>query len=221
MKPSVLFIDNFDSFTFNLVESFERLGCDIKVLRNTADPRAVLALALERRSLILLSPGPGAPRDAGCCLELIGLAIGRVPLLGICLGHQAIVEQAGGKVERAPEPVHGKASLLIHDREGPMRGLESPMTVGRYHSLCTRALPPRFRVHAEIEGMAMAVSDADALQIGLQFHPESLLTLRGDAILRNVIEDYCSRSPVEENVLPLRAQIMGLTSAPNVGTEVS
>ena len=188
MKPSVLFIDNFDSFTFNLVESFERLGCDIKVLRNTIDPASALALARDRGALIVLSPGPGTPRDAGCCLELIALAIGRVPLLGICLGHQAIAEQAGGAVVRAPEPVHGKASLLAHDGEGPMRGLESPLTIGRYHSLCTRDLPPRFRVHAEIDGMAMAISDPDARQTGLQFHPESILTLRGDAILRNVLE---------------------------------
>ena len=185
---SVLFIDNFDSFTFNLVESFERLGCDIKVLRNTADPTAAFALACERRALIVLSPGPGTPRDAGCCLELIALAKDRVPLLGICLGHQAIVEEAGGDVVRAPEPVHGKASLLAHDGEGPLRGLESPLTIGRYHSLCTRGLPPRFRVHAEIDGMAMAISDPEARQTGLQFHPESILTLRGDAILRNVLE---------------------------------
>ena len=185
---SVLFIDNFDSFTFNLVESFERLGCDIKVLRNTADSHAAFDYAQANRSLIVLSPGPGTPQDAGCCLDLIGLALGRVPLLGICLGHQAIALQAGGRVERAPEPVHGKASLLDHDAKGPLRGLESPLTIGRYHSLCTRGLPPRFRIHAEIDGMAMAISDPQAKQTGLQFHPESILTLRGDAILRNVLE---------------------------------
>jgi anthranilate synthase component II len=192
MSPHVLFIDNFDSFTFNLVESFERLGCDINVLRNTVSAAAALAVAIEKGSLIVLSPGPGAPKDAGCCLELIGLARGRVPLLGICLGHQAIVEQAGGVVTRAPEPVHGKSSRLHHDGEGPMRGLETPLTVGRYHSLCTRNLPARFRIHAAIDGMAMAISDPEALQTGLQFHPESLLTLHGDAILRNVLEASAS-----------------------------
>jgi anthranilate synthase component 2 len=189
MIRNILFIDNFDSFTFNLVESFERLGCEIAVLRNTVDAGAALARAERSRALVVLSPGPGKPRDAGSCLELIALAKGKVPLLGICLGHQAIVEEAGGKVERAPAPVHGKSSLLDHDGVGPMRGLDTPLTIGRYHSLCTRALPPRFRIHAEIDGMAMAVSDAEAKQTGLQFHPESILTLRGDAILRNVLED--------------------------------
>jgi anthranilate synthase/aminodeoxychorismate synthase-like glutamine amidotransferase len=188
MSSHVLFIDNFDSFTFNLVEAFERLGCDVRVLRNTVSAAAALDLAIEKNSLIVLSPGPGAPKEAGCCLELIGLASGRVPLLGVCLGHQAIVEQAGGSVTRAPEPVHGKSSRLFHDGEGPMSGLDSPFTVGRYHSLCTRDLPARFRIHAEIEGMAMAISDRSALQTGLQFHPESILTLHGDAILRNVLE---------------------------------
>ena len=188
MSGNVLFIDNFDSFTFNLVESFERLGCAISVLRNTIDAGDAFERARQANALIVLSPGPGKPRDAGCCIELIGLAKGKLPLLGICLGHQAIVEEAGGTVCRAPEPVHGKSSLLDHDGEGPMRGLDTPLSIGRYHSLCTRDLPSRFRVHAEIEGMAMAISDAEAKQTGLQFHPESILTLRGDAILRNVLE---------------------------------
>ena len=188
MKPHVLFIDNFDSFTFNLVEAFERLGCEMSVLRNTVRAEAAQAVALERKSLIVLSPGPGAPRQAGCCLELIALAKGRVPLLGVCLGHQAIVEEAGGEVSRAPEPVHGKSSRLDHDGGGPLRGIESPVSVGRYHSLCTRNVPSRFRVHAAIGGMAMAITDESAMQTGLQFHPESILTLHGDAILRNVLE---------------------------------
>jgi len=189
MTRNVLFIDNFDSFTFNLVESFERLGCEIAVLRNGIDAADAFERARRADALIVLSPGPGKPRDAGCCLELIALAKGKVPLLGICLGHQAIVEQAGGDVARAPEPVHGKSSLLDHDGQGPMRGLDTPLSIGRYHSLCTRGLPVRFRVHAEIEGMAMAIADPEARQTGLQFHPESILTLRGDAILRNVLED--------------------------------
>ena len=211
MKPNILFVDNFDSFTFNLVESFERLGCEIKVLRNTADAETILALAVEQSALIVLSPGPGTPSEAGCCLELIERAKGRVPLLGICLGHQAIVQQAGGAVVRAREPVHGKASLLAHDSQGPMRGLESPLAVGRYHSLCTRDLPPRFQVHAELEGMAMAFSDAQALQVGLQFHPESVLTLRGDAILRNVIEDHCLRSAENREIgLPSGRRMVGI-----------
>jgi len=182
----ILLIDNLDSFSFNLVESFERLGMDVHVVRNSVDPARALAMAEENGSLIVLSPGPGGPDDAGCCLELIGLALGRVPLLGVCLGHQAIVRQAGGKVVRALEPVHGKASQLEHDGSGPFAGLDTPVHVGRYHSLCTRDVPERFRVHAELDGMAMAISDRQAMQTGLQFHPESILTRDGDRILANI-----------------------------------
>jgi anthranilate synthase component II len=194
MKRQVLLIDNLDSFTFNLVESFERLGCTVKVLRNTVPAVEALAAARASEALIVLSPGPGSPGDAGCCLELISLAKGSAPLLGVCLGHQAIIEEAGGRVTRAPEPVHGKSSIMIHDGSGPLKGLEIPLTVGRYHSLCTRQLPSRFRIHAQIDGIAMAVSDPEAHQTGLQFHPESILTRSGDAILRNILDDAATRN---------------------------
>lgn len=181
----VLMIDNFDSFTFNLVEAIERLGARVRVLRNTVSARNALDAAEGGR--IVVSPGPGRPEEAGCSLELIAAAKAQVPLLGICLGHQAMVLEAGGQVVRATEPVHGKASLLRHDGAGPFAGIAGPVPVGRYHSLCTRDLPRRFRVHAEIDGMAMAISDPDALQVGLQFHPESILTPSGSLILRNVL----------------------------------
>ena len=141
MRRKVLMIDNLDSFTFNLVEAFERLGCDVQVLRNSVDAAEALAIAEEGEALIVLSPGPGRPEDAGCCMELIALSIGKAPLLGVCLGHQAIVLQAGGEVARAPEPVHGKASFLHHDGTGPFRGIDGLSPVGRYHSLCTRDIP--------------------------------------------------------------------------------
>jgi anthranilate synthase/aminodeoxychorismate synthase-like glutamine amidotransferase len=187
MRRSVLLIDNLDSFTFNLVEAIERLGPSVRVLRNSVTADEALALADESNSLILLSPGPGRPEDAGCCLELIRLAKSKVPVLGICLGHQAIVLEAGGTVERAPEPVHGKVSLVAHDGKGPFAGIEGPVRIGRYHSLCTRDLPGRFTVHAEIDGMAMAFSDSRALQTGLQFHPESILSPMGSRILANCL----------------------------------
>lgn len=186
MKPVIL-VDNLDSFSFNLVESFERLGCAVQVLRNGVAAQVALDAANARNALIVISPGPGTPRDAGCCLELIALAKGKVPVAGICLGHQAIIEEAGGRIGHAPAPVHGKASLLAHDGDGPLRGLENPMRIGRYHSLCGRDLPRRFRVHAEIDGMAMAISDCEARQVGLQFHPESILTRSGDHILANLL----------------------------------
>ncbi|MDP9423120.1 MAG: aminodeoxychorismate/anthranilate synthase component II [Pseudomonadota bacterium] len=187
---SVLMIDNHDSFTFNIVEALERLGAKVRTVRNEIDPRDALDQALESRSLILLSPGPGRPEDAGCCLELIRLAEGKAPLLGVCLGHQAIVLEAGGEVVRAPEPVHGKVSLLEHDGEGPFAGLPNPLRIGRYHSLCTPNPPARFRVHARIGDMVMAISDREARQVGLQFHPESVLTPVGQKILANVLDQF-------------------------------
>lgn len=187
MKRSILLIDNFDSFTFNLVEAFERLGAAVRVVRNSIDPSRALEMSQEAEALIVLSPGPGRPEDAGCMLDLIGSALGRQPILGICLGHQAIVRQAGGPVEQAVEPVHGRSSILHHDGAGPFAGLVGPVAVGRYHSLCTRLVPPRFRIHAAVDGMAMAISDAQARQVGLQFHPESILTPAGDHILANIL----------------------------------
>ncbi|HEU0098099.1 MAG TPA: aminodeoxychorismate/anthranilate synthase component II [Allosphingosinicella sp.] len=187
MRRQVLLIDNLDSFTFNLVESFERLEAEVRVLRNSVPAAQAVAAAEARGALIVLSPGPGRPEEAGSILEIVRLARSRVALLGVCLGHQALVLESGGEVERAPMPVHGKASLLDHDGTGPFAGIEGPIHVGRYHSLCTRRVPPRFRVHAEVEGMAMAISDPGPRQFGLQFHPESILTRGGDAILANIL----------------------------------
>ena len=118
-----------------------------------------------------------------------------MPVLGVCLGHQAIVKEAGGVVDRADAVVHGKVSRLEHDGAGPFQGLPSPMLVGRYHSLATRELPPRFVVHAAIGSMAMAISDAGARQVGLQFHPESILTPGGDQLLQNLLA-FAAKGPV-------------------------
>jgi anthranilate synthase component 2 len=187
MARDVLLIDNLDSFTFNLVDAILRLGASVWVLRNTVSAEAALAAAEEAGASILISPGPGRPEESGCILELVALAKGRIPLAGVCLGQQAILMEAGGALERAAEPVHGKASLIAHDCEGPFAGLTEPVRVGRYHSLCTRHVPDRFRVHAWIDDMAMAISDREAMQTGVQFHPESILTPAGSRILANLI----------------------------------
>jgi anthranilate synthase component II len=189
MNRNVLMIDNHDSFTFNIVEALERLGASVRTVRNEIAAPLALEQARNANALILISPGPGRPEDAGCCIELIGRAKGKIPLLGICLGHQAIVREAGGEVVRAPAAVHGKASLLEHDSEGPFARVPSPLRIGRYHSLCTPSPPDRFHVHGRIDGMAMAISDPEALQVGLQFHPESVLTPAGQMILANVLSD--------------------------------
>lgn len=191
MTINVLMIDNHDSFTFNIVEALERLGAKVRTVRNEIDPQDALDEAMDSKALILLSPGPGRPEDAGCCLDLVRLAKSKAPVLGICLGHQAIVLEADGEVVRAPEPVHGKVSVIKHDGSGPFTGLPTPLRIGRYHSLCTPNPPPRFRVHARIGDMAMAISDMEAKQVGLQFHPESVLTPTGQTILGNVVSCLC------------------------------
>ena len=188
MSRNVLMIDSHDSFTFNIVEALERLGATVRTVRNEIAASDALEQAQSSNALILISPGPGRPEDAGCCIDLIRLAKGKVPLFGVCLGQQAMVLEAGGEVVRAPEAVHGKASLLEHDGEGPFTGLPNPLRIGRYHSLCTPKPPERFRVHAQIDGMAMAISDVEAKQIGVQFHPESVLTPVGQRLLGNVLE---------------------------------
>jgi len=187
VSGQILMIDNLDSFTFNLVEAMERLGLTVRVLRNSVSAEAALAIAQEAAAKIVVSPGPGRPEDAGCSLALIALAKGRVPLLGVCLGHQAMVLEAGGEVVRAPAPVHGKTSTVAHDGQGPFAGVQGAVQIGRYHSLCTRRIPERFTVHAKVDGMAMAISDAEAMQTGLQFHPESILTPVGNRILANIL----------------------------------
>jgi anthranilate synthase/aminodeoxychorismate synthase-like glutamine amidotransferase len=190
MSSKVLMIDNHDSFTFNIVEAVRKLGAEVTTVRNEIAAVDALDHARRTNSTILISPGPGRPEDAGCSLELITLAKGKVPLFGICLGHQAMVLEAGGDVACASEVVHAKSSLLEHDGSGPFAGLPNPIKIGRYHSLCTPNPPARFHVHAAIDGMAMAISDRAAMQVGVQFHPESVLTPLGQQILSNVLHSF-------------------------------
>lgn len=190
MSRNVLMIDNHDSFTFNIVEALERLGASVRTVRNEIAAPDALDQAIAADAMILISPGPGRPEDAGCCIDLIRLAKGKVPLFGVCLGQQAMVLEAGGEVVRADQAVHGKASLLEHDGEGPFAGLPTPLKIGRYHSLATPNPPSRFRVHGSIDGMAMAISDSAAKQVGVQFHPESVLSPTGQRMLANVLEGF-------------------------------
>ncbi|MCJ8191132.1 anthranilate synthase component II [Sphingomicrobium aestuariivivum] len=180
-------IDNRDSFTFNLVDALAVAGAEMQVLRNSIS--AEKALESANGGALLLGPGPGDPASAGCCLDLCVKARGIVPLIGICLGHQAIVEAAGGRVRRAAAPAHAETARLAHRGDGVLAGLPDPLIVGRYHSLCTPVsdLPARFAVDAEHGGMAMAVRDEAGLQLGLQFHPESILTPRGDRLVANML----------------------------------
>jgi anthranilate synthase/aminodeoxychorismate synthase-like glutamine amidotransferase len=187
-SPCVLMIDNYDSFTFNLVQSFQVLGARVLVHRNdTLTVAACLALA---PSHVVVSPGPGTPDEAGISLRLIEAALGRVPLLGVCLGHQALAQVLGGRVIRAPRLMHGKSSLVHHDGEGVYAGLSEPFEAGRYHSLIVddTCLPSDLtRVAWTVEGELMGLRHREALAEGVQFHPESVLTPEGDALLANFL----------------------------------
>jgi para-aminobenzoate synthetase component II len=181
----VLVVDNYDSFVFNLVQYLAQLGADVVVRRN--DEIAVDEVAGLRVDGILLSPGPGRPEDAGVCVELVRTYGGTVPLLGVCLGHQAIAVAYGGEVVRAPELLHGKTSLVHHRGEGVLRGLPNPFTATRYHSLAVGTdVPAVLRVTATTDtGLVMAMRHSTDAVEGVQFHPESVLTEGGHQLLAN------------------------------------
>ncbi|MBK8480699.1 MAG: aminodeoxychorismate/anthranilate synthase component II [Proteobacteria bacterium] len=182
---SVLLIDNYDSFTFNLVDEFARRGARVEVWRNelSAERALELALALPAPRLIVLSPGPGRPEDAGCCQALVQAACGRVPVFGVCLGLQAIVQALGGVVGPAGEIVHGKSVWIDHEGESVLARLPQPLQVGRYHSLVATRVPEALQVIARYRQLVMAVSHRSAPVIGVQFHPESILTPHGGALI--------------------------------------
>ena len=188
-RLQVLFIDNFDSFVFNLVDEYQRLGCAVQVWRNDIEVEQALAVAdgLSRPRLVVISPGPGAPENAGCCLDLLRAAPKDLPIFGVCLGQQAMLEAFGGRVDRAPEVVHGKASQITHDGQGLFAGLPSPLAAGRYHSLVGVRVPDEFRVTASLGNLPMAVAHTQRPIAGVQFHPESILTPWGSALIKNTI----------------------------------
>jgi anthranilate synthase component 2 len=188
-KPHILLIDNFDSFSFNLVDAFTALGAEVDVYRNTLPVAKALAIAKEKCSaLITLSPGPGAPEDAGCCIELIRQAAGHWPLFGVCLGHQAMVSAFGGEVGSAGAIVHGKKSRIRHAGHELFAGLPLEFDVGRYHSLAALRLPESLVRIAEFGDIVMALAHRRHPIFGVQFHPESILTTFGQTILSNLME---------------------------------
>tara|TARA_R110000850_G_scaffold59128_6_gene136840 strand:+ start:135 stop:770 length:636 start_codon:yes stop_codon:yes gene_type:complete len=189
-KPMKLYLlDNFDSFTYNLVDQFRSLGCEVVIYRNdvSADYVAEKLINETGKTALVLSPGPGAPHEAGCMMELIGKVAGKVPMLGICLGHQAMVEYYGGKVERAPFVVHGKASPTFHNGQGVFVNLPSPLPVARYHSLVATKVPDCLDVIATTDDMPMAVLHPQHQAMGFQFHPESILTTLGSQLLTQTL----------------------------------
>ena len=189
-KLNVLFIDNFDSFVFNLVDEFEKRDCNVQVWRNDIGVAKVKELynSLEGPSLVVLSPGPGSPKDAGCCVELVQQETD-MPIFGVCLGQQSITEACNGKVVQAGEIVHGKSSMLQIDPNSDMlRGLPNPLSVGRYHSLICQVDETQFNVTARLGDMIMAIEHRTRPLKGVQFHPESVLTPEGGTIIDNIME---------------------------------
>ncbi|MFZ1362479.1 MAG: gamma-glutamyl-gamma-aminobutyrate hydrolase family protein [Candidatus Nanopelagicales bacterium] len=187
-KPRIVVVDNYDSFVYNLVQYLFELGADVDVVRND---EITIEKAREYDG-ILLSPGPGAPASAGMCIPIVEELGGEVPIFGVCLGHQAIAEAYGAVVDRAPELLHGKTSQVIHEGQGVFRGLPSPFTATRYHSLAvmddsvTDALEVTGRTES---GVIMGIKVAGKQIEGVQFHPESVLTEHGHAMLRNWLDE--------------------------------
>ena len=187
-RSRLLLIDNYDSFTYNLVQAFLVLGAEVLVYRNDElTPAAADAL---QPSHLCISPGPGTPYDAGVSMPMIEHFAGRIPVFGVCLGHQSITAVFGGKVVRNWRLMHGKTSLIEHDDQGVFAGLPQPLEVGRYHSLVADpdSLPPQLSITARTaEGEIMGVRHARLQVEGVQFHPESVLTPNGPALLRNFL----------------------------------
>ncbi|QLR03322.1 gamma-glutamyl-gamma-aminobutyrate hydrolase family protein [Providencia rettgeri] len=185
---NILLLDNVDSFTYNLVDQLRSGGHHVVIYRNTVNAAHVLSVLNQLDDAILvLSPGPGKPSDAGCMPEVLKSVIGTIPVIGICLGHQAIVEAYGGTVSPAGEILHGKASMATHDEQAMFTGLENPISVARYHSLVGSQIPESLTICAQSNGMVMAVRNDEQRVCGFQFHPESILTTQGKLLLENTV----------------------------------
>ena len=196
MSARILVVDNYDSFVFNLVQYLQQLGAQTVVKRNDE-------VTVEQSSEfdgVLLSPGPGTPDDAGVCIDIIRDLGGEVPLFGVCLGHQAIAQAYGATVSRAPELLHGKTSLVTHNGQGVLKGLPSPFTATRYHSLAVEepTVPPELEITARTDsGVIMGLRHRELLIEGVQFHPESVLTEHGHQMLANWLVECGDLAAVE------------------------
>ncbi|MDP5134392.1 aminodeoxychorismate/anthranilate synthase component II [Rheinheimera baltica] len=186
----IYLLDNIDSFTYNLVDEFAQLGYAVKLYRNTV-PADYICQQMQAETepvLLVLSPGPGSPASAGSMPALVKLCEGKFPILGICLGHQAIVEHFGGVVGRAGETVHGKTSAIRLQEHPVFTGLPNPFLVARYHSLMATEMPNALQLLASERHIPMAVINEDKRMLGYQFHPESILTTLGKPLLKQSIE---------------------------------
>ena len=194
----ILIIDNYDSFTYNLYQYIAQLGYSVTVLRN--DAVTVEEIAAHGYTAIILSPGPGTPDDAGITKDVIRRLAGQTPIFGVCLGHQSIGEVFGGKVVRAPQPVHGKVSEILHTGRGLYQGMPSPLAAGRYHSLIVErdTLPECLEITAETsDGIIMGLRHRELDVEGVQFHPESVLTEQGLLLIQNFLSRISQQTKPE------------------------
>ena len=211
----VFLIDNFDSFTYNLVDELRSMGLELTVYRNSVPANTIFEKMQQHKQanpdsqiMLMLSPGPGNPGSAGCMLELLNLVKGKFPVLGICLGHQAIVESYGGKIIRAQKVMHGKSSFIKHCGDLMFSNMPQPLPVARYHSLMASNMPEELTVLAKVEPsengnmteqkVPMAVCHKQDKMLGFQFHPESILTSQGSQLLLQSIQ-YLTETAVEES----------------------
>lgn len=199
---NVVMLDNIDSFTYNLVDELRTLDVNMRVYRNTVDVTVIVnaidELAKQGPTLLLLSPGPGAPHEAGCMPALLERVAGHIPILGICLGHQAIVEFCGGTVVRAEAVVHGKASLLTHCADKMFANMPQPMSIARYHSLAAGSIPDCLEVLGQVNAIPMVVYEPKRKMLGMQFHPESILTHSGSQLLHDSIDYLLSTDGTQD-----------------------
>jgi len=205
--PSILVVDNYDSFVYNLAQYMAELGAEVTVLRN--DEVTAAQVGDMAPDGVLVSPGPGHPRDAGNCVKIIRLcAERRIPMFGVCLGHQALGEAFGATIDRAPELLHGRSSLVEHEGQGVFAGVSNPLVVGRYHSLVVEGegLPEDLAVTARSHGLIMGMRHRTLPLEGVQFHPESVLTQDGYRMLANWLEE-CGSTEARERATSLSSRM--------------
>jgi para-aminobenzoate synthetase component 2 len=211
--PSILVVDNYDSFVYNLVQYVAELGADVTVRRNDqVNVDDVIDMAPDG---VLVSPGPGHPRDAGNCVEIIRYcADARIPMFGVCLGHQALGEAFGAIIDRAPELLHGRSSIVEHENEGVFAGVSNPLVVGRYHSLVVKdeGFPKDFAVTARSHGLIMGMRHRTLALEGVQFHPESVLTQDGYLMLANWLRE-CGGDVAKETAMSLSRRMDAVRAA--------
>ena len=185
----IIMIDNFDSFTHNLADEFEKRNCRVYVYRNNIGMKNFDRITEKiKPKLIVISPGPSAPKDAGISINVIKKYAGKIPIFGVCLGHQCIVEAFGGIVDRCKEVLHGKPSKVTHDKKTIYKNIEAPLQVGRYHSLAGIKIPKEIEVSAKSDtGVVMGIRHKKCFVEGVQFHPESILTPSGGLIIENLL----------------------------------